>query len=242
MYDENKKEIEEALIKRAKGYKYIETTKEILENSGAQRKRHKSKGFYDLTEDDWIAAKKYFNNECAYCGAKTKLTKDHFIPLIKGGKFRMDNIVPCCQKCNSSKKDLDFKEWYRNSGFFDEIKAQKVYKYLELMKSEVDKKEKNLECELTVTKEVEKEVLPNVEAQMFILQGGLNEKPLRLRLSNAKEVRKTITKIANMIANNRIDRGKANAIIYACNSVLNSIRTDDLENRIEELEELLNDK
>ena len=110
------------------------------------------------------------------------------------------------------------------------------------MKSQIEKKEKNLECELTVTKEVEKEVLPNVEAQMFILQGGLNDKPLRLRLSNAKEVRKTITKIANMIANNRIDRGKANAIIYACNSVLNSIRTDDLENRIEELEELLNDK
>lgn len=243
MKDKDKKEIEEALIKRAKGYRSVEITKEILEDSGSQRKRHKSKGIYEFTEDDWKSAKEYFNNECAYCGCKkVKLTKDHFIPLNKGGTFSIDNIIPCCQKCNSSKKDLDFKNWYKSNEFYDENRELKVYKYLELMKSRIKEREKDNKGKLTVTKEVEKEILPNVEAQMFILQGGIIEKPIRLRLSNAREVRKTMSKVANMIANNKIDRAKANTIIYACNSILNSIRTDDLENRIQELEDIVNDK
>ncbi len=44
-----------------------------------------------------------------------------------------------------------------------------------------------------------------------------------------------------MIVNNEIDSKKANTIIYSCNSILNSIRADELEKKIQELESYIND-
>ena len=65
---------------------------------------------------------------------------------------------------------------------------------------------------------------------------------IRLRLSTPSEIRKTLARITNMIANNEIDTKKANTIIYSCNSILNSIRTDELEKQVQKLEEYINDK
>lgn len=62
----------------------------------------------------------------------------------------------------------------------------------------------------------------------------------RLRLSNPSEVRKAMSKIANALYNGEIDPKEANAILYACNSVLSSIRIDEQQKKIEELEQLLN--
>lgn len=70
----------------------------------------------------------------------------------------------------------------------------------------------------------------------------MDNKRITLRLSNPKDVRKTLSRITNMLVNNEIDSKRANTIIYACNSILNSIRTDDLEKQLSELEELVNDK
>lgn len=65
---------------------------------------------------------------------------------------------------------------------------------------------------------------------------------IRLRLSTPSDIRKTLARVTNMIANNEIDTKKANTIIYSCNSILNSIRVDEQEKRISELEEYINDK
>lgn len=65
---------------------------------------------------------------------------------------------------------------------------------------------------------------------------------IRLRLSTPNDVRRTLARVTNMIANNEIDTKKANTIIYSCNSILNSIRVDEQEKRISELEEYINDK
>lgn len=67
-------------------------------------------------------------------------------------------------------------------------------------------------------------------------------KRISLRLSTARDVRKTLSRITNMLINNEIDSKKANTIIYACNSILNSIRTDELEKQLAELEGIVNDK
>ena len=67
-------------------------------------------------------------------------------------------------------------------------------------------------------------------------------KKIRLRLSTPNDIRKTLARVTNMIANNEIDTKKANTIIYSCNSILNSIRVDEQEKRIVELEEYINDK
>ena len=70
---------------------------------------------------------------------------------------------------------------------------------------------------------------------------GDENKKIRLRLNSPKDIRKTLAKITNMIVNNEIDSKKANTIIYSCNSILNSIRVDELEKKIQELESYIND-
>lgn len=69
-----------------------------------------------------------------------------------------------------------------------------------------------------------------------------NKKKIRLKLNTPTDIRKTLARVTNMLANYEIDTKTANAIIYSCNSILNSIRTDELEKKIAELEELVNDK
>ncbi len=69
---------------------------------------------------------------------------------------------------------------------------------------------------------------------------GDNNKKIILRLSTPSDIRKTLARITNMIVNNEIDSKKANTIIYSCNSILNSIRADEQEKKIQELEEYIN--
>ncbi len=61
----------------------------------------------------------------------------------------------------------------------------------------------------------------------------------RLKLSSPQEVRKALSRIANMVLNGELDAKAANTIIYACNVVLGAIRTDEQEKRLDELEQLI---
>lgn len=50
--------------------------------------------------------------KCGYCGSDTKLTLDHRVPLRRGGADTLENLIPACGRCNSSKHDrseLDFR-------------------------------------------------------------------------------------------------------------------------------------
>lgn len=51
---------------------------------------------------------------CAYCGCMARgrrLTKDHVIPLSRGGADDESNIVDRCHDCNQAKRDLTPVEW-----------------------------------------------------------------------------------------------------------------------------------
>ena len=51
---------------------------------------------------------------CYYCGrrfSKDKLTMDHIVPLIRGGKSTKGNVAVVCRDCNSKKKYLLPIEW-----------------------------------------------------------------------------------------------------------------------------------
>ena len=62
----------------------------------------------------------------------------------------------------------------------------------------------------------------------------------RLKMKSPEDVRKSLSRVSNMLINGEIDPKTANAIIYAGNSVLQSIRVDVQEKKIEKLEEMLN--
>lgn len=60
-----------------------------------------------------------------------------------------------------------------------------------------------------------------------------------LKLSTPEEVRRAMSRIANMVLNGELDSKEANCLIYACNSALGAIRTDEYRQKVEELEALL---
>lgn len=64
----------------------------------------------------------------------------------------------------------------------------------------------------------------------------------RLKLSTPLEVRRALSKVANMVLNNELDPRAANTIILACNAVLSAIRTDEQERRLCELEKMMEGK
>lgn len=60
-----------------------------------------------------------------------------------------------------------------------------------------------------------------------------------LKLSTPEEVRRAMSRIANMVLNGELDSKEANCLIYACNSALGAIRTDEYRRKVEDLEVLL---
>jgi 5-methylcytosine-specific restriction endonuclease McrA len=66
------------------------------------------------TEEQWQALKAFYDNKCLCCGQREpaiRLTRDHVIPLTKGGSDSIDNIQPLCARCNAKKnnKKLDYR-------------------------------------------------------------------------------------------------------------------------------------
>lgn len=62
---------------------------------------------------------------------------------------------------------------------------------------------------------------------------------IRLKTRTATEVRKTLTRVMNMVVNGEMDNKTANTIILGCNAVLSSIRTDEQQKKIDELERIM---
>lgn len=63
---------------------------------------------------------------------------------------------------------------------------------------------------------------------------------IRLKTRTATEVRRTLSRAMNMVANGKMDNKTANTIILGCNAVLSAIRTDEQQRKIDELEKILN--
>ena len=71
------------------------------------------------------------------------------------------------------------------------------------------------------------------------VKGGIGVSEFKFKTSTPKEVRQTLSKLVNMVANDKIDQKKANSIVYITNSILTSIRVDEQEKQIQELKELV---
>lgn len=169
------RQVENALLKRALGYTYEEVTMERIVDTG-QKNRHG--GETKLTEKEWEFAQLYFGGKCCYCGTTSEhLTKDHLNPLSNGGAMEKGNIVPCCQSCNSSKKDQEWLSWFQKQAFYRQEYAQKIVDYIQLM-LRFNFEESSENTELVITKKVIKQVIPDTTAQIFWLK---NRKPEMFR-------------------------------------------------------------
>ena len=64
---------------------------------------------------------------------------------------------------------------------------------------------------------------------------------IRLKTGTATEVRRTLSRVMNMVANDKMDNKTANTIILGCKAVLSAIRTDEQQKKLNELERILNE-
>lgn len=114
--------------------KYINSVhgKKVRKQAAEVRESRKANVPNTLSDDDWQFALEFFNHRCAVCERPVndwlKLSKDHWIPISKGGGTTPDNIVPLCHGfdgCNSSKNNHEPDVWLiRMFPEAEEIKAR----------------------------------------------------------------------------------------------------------------------
>jgi 5-methylcytosine-specific restriction endonuclease McrA len=66
------------------------------------------------TFKQWMARVEFYGWHCLYCDkllTRTTLTKDHRIPISKGGTDFASNIVTACRSCNCGKGNRNYKPW-----------------------------------------------------------------------------------------------------------------------------------
>lgn len=61
-----------------------------------------------------------------------------------------------------------------------------------------------------------------------------------LRFKTPKDIRNSLSRVNNMVANGEMDTKKANTIICGCNTLLGSIRVDEQQKQIDELAAIVN--
>jgi 5-methylcytosine-specific restriction endonuclease McrA len=81
-----------------------------------RRQRRMKRVEHDLTVEQWAALQTAWGG-CAYCGAAgTALQRDCVLPVSRGGRYTLDNIVPACRACNASKCNDEVTGWLRRKG------------------------------------------------------------------------------------------------------------------------------
>lgn len=67
-----------------------------------------------------------WNGRCAYCDCNGSMTWDHIVPLKSSGSHSIENLVPACRSCNSSKNAAELITWYKSKSFFTQAALDKV--------------------------------------------------------------------------------------------------------------------
>lgn len=95
---------------------YFSACKECNKNVfGHRRRARKLAAEGSFTTKEWLEKKSQYDH-CPRCmrtwdeiprppGRKDVITRDHIIPISKGGGNSIDNIQPLCYSCNSAKGD-----------------------------------------------------------------------------------------------------------------------------------------
>lgn len=79
----------------------------------ARRKRRMAQVVHDLTDAQWAALVAAWGG-CAYCAATgVALQKDCLLPISRGGRYTLANVVPACGSCNASKCNTEVTTWMR---------------------------------------------------------------------------------------------------------------------------------
>jgi 5-methylcytosine-specific restriction endonuclease McrA len=82
-----------------------------------RRQRRLARVDNDLTATQWESLLEAWSR-CAYCqGDGSALQRDCVIPISRGGRYTLENVVPACASCNASKHNSEVTEWLRRKRF-----------------------------------------------------------------------------------------------------------------------------
>ena len=100
---------------------YVEHSRQWRRNNSHRRRDQRDRraalmadnpGFVPFGSVEWEALKRRHAYRCAYCGERPAvLEMDHVIPLTRGGRHAIANILPSCPSCNRSKSSSLLIEW-----------------------------------------------------------------------------------------------------------------------------------
>jgi 5-methylcytosine-specific restriction endonuclease McrA len=117
-----------------KNWRQTEHGKQIMREHSRFKWMH---GLHKISESDWEFIKEYFDWSCAYCGLtdieskiiyNQYLHKDH---VYHDGSNEIDNCVPACRHCNTSKHNRDLLEWYsEDKPYYSKERLDKVTKWV----------------------------------------------------------------------------------------------------------------
>lgn len=93
---------------------YLKRNPDVAKRAKNKRRARKTAaGVFVVTSKDWRRVVDRQRGECFYCGRSRALSMDHVIPLSRGGRHSVGNIVAACMPCNSSKRTRYITEWRR---------------------------------------------------------------------------------------------------------------------------------
>ena len=72
------------------------------------RARKYSNGVFVVSKKEIV---KLRSGACFYCGSRTNIQIDHVIPVSRGGRHSVGNLVSACSQCNQRKNQKFITEW-----------------------------------------------------------------------------------------------------------------------------------
>lgn len=95
---------------KANRKKAVDANPDLYRSYSFQRRgRLKANGSFIIYKKELL---KLYAMPCFYCESEGG-TIDHVIPLSRGGRHSIGNLVSCCKSCNSSKRNQTITEWKR---------------------------------------------------------------------------------------------------------------------------------
>lgn len=96
--------------KPTKHQEWVKANPEVARNNWQRRRAvEKNAPTFFITKKELL---RLYASPCFYCGLKTdSMHMDHVMPISRGGRHSIGNLVPACAKCNISKKDKLLIEW-----------------------------------------------------------------------------------------------------------------------------------
>ena len=105
----------EEIAAKARAYRKENATKR-RDWEAARRARMAASDVRVVLDSDWRRMVARYRGCCAYCGEFVEgLTQDHIIPLARGGRHSIGNLIPACGSCNSSKNARLIVEWTKRT-------------------------------------------------------------------------------------------------------------------------------